>query len=149
MRGRFNPSDEQLYVCGMFAWAGNAPKSGGLYRVRRTGEPLHLPIALHAANSGVSLTFTEPLDPSAVDRDNVHVKTWSLKRSASYGSDHYDEQSLSIEAATLSTDGRTLSVQVSGIRPTWCMEIRYTLRSAMGTPVEGVIHGTIHSLAGG
>ena len=32
MRGRFNPADGQLYVGGMFAWAGNVTQPGGLYR---------------------------------------------------------------------------------------------------------------------
>ena len=34
MRGRFNPIDEHLYACGMFAWAGNATQPGGFYRLR-------------------------------------------------------------------------------------------------------------------
>ena len=147
MRGRFHPADGQLYVCGMFAWAGNATNPGGLYRIRRTDAPLHLPIALHAAQSGLSLSFTEPLDPEAADPQNVQIKTWSLRRTANYGSNHYDEQSVAVRAATLSADGRTLSLQIPDLRPTWCMEIRYQLRAATGAPVEGVIHNTIHALA--
>jgi hypothetical protein len=147
MRGRFHPADGQLYVCGMFAWAGSATKPGGLYRVRRTVAPLHLPIALHAAQSELSLTFTEPLDPASVDSQRVQIKTWSLKRTANYGSDHYDEQPLTVQAATLSADHRTLLLQIADLRPTWCMEIRYALRSESDTPVEGVIHNTIHVLA--
>ena len=29
MRGRFHPTDGQLYTCGMFAWAGNQTVPGG------------------------------------------------------------------------------------------------------------------------
>ena len=43
MRGRFHPRDGQLYACGMFAWAGSATQPGGLYRIRATGQPMHLP----------------------------------------------------------------------------------------------------------
>ncbi len=39
MRGRFHPTDGQLYTCGMFAWAGNRTQPGGFYRVRYTGKP--------------------------------------------------------------------------------------------------------------
>ena len=37
---RFHPTDGQLYVCGMFAWAGNQQAPGGLYRIRSTGKPV-------------------------------------------------------------------------------------------------------------
>ncbi len=147
MRGRFHPRDGQLYLCGMFAWAGSATHPGGLYRLRATGHPTDLPVALHAERARLKITFTEPLDPQAVDVQNIHIKTWSLKRTANYGSDHYDEKPLSIRGATLSADGRTLELDVPDLTPTWCMEIKYTLRADGGRPVNGVIHNTIHKLA--
>ena len=82
MRGRFHPSDGQLYLCGLFAWAGSAIHPGGLYRLRATGQPMHLPVGLHATKSGLKLTFTEPLDRASLDAKNVQIKTWSLKRTA-------------------------------------------------------------------
>ncbi len=62
MRGRFHPTDGQLYACGMFAWAGNQTAPGGFYRVRYTGKPADLPVGLKAKAGGVELTFTDPLD---------------------------------------------------------------------------------------
>jgi putative heme-binding domain-containing protein len=147
MRGRFHPADGQLYLCGMFAWAGNATYPGGLYRVRATGQPMHLPVRLHARKSGLTLTFTEPLDPTSLDLKQLSVKTWSLQRTANYGSKHFDEQSLTVRNATLSADGKTLALEVNEIRPTWCMEIKYAIRSATGAAVQGTIHNTIHELA--
>ncbi len=147
MRGRFHPKDGQLYLCGMFAWAGNATYPGGLYRLRATGQPMHLPLGLHATNSGLKLTFTEPLDPTSLDAKQVRVKTWSLKRTADYGSKHFDEKSLTVRGATLSKDSKTLTLDIADLHPTWCMEISYSLRSAKGTPVQGTIHNTIHELA--
>ncbi len=147
MRGRFHPTDGQLYLCGMFAWAGNATHPGGLYRLRATGQPMHLPVGLHATKSGLRLTFTEPLDPASLDIKNLHIKTWSLKRTADYGSKHYDEQPLTVRAATLSADTKTLTLDIADLRPTWCMEIKFALRAATGTPIQGTIHNTIHELA--
>jgi putative heme-binding domain-containing protein len=147
MRGRFHPTDGQLYLCGMFAWAGNATHPGGLYRLRATGQPMHLPVGLHATKSGLTLTFTEPLDPASLDLKQLSVRTWSLKRTANYGSKHFDEQTLTVRDATLSADGKTLSLDVIDLRPTWCMEIKYTIRSAAGSVVQGTIHNTIHELA--
>jgi putative heme-binding domain-containing protein len=147
MRGRFHPDDGQLYLCGMFAWAGSATQPGGLYRLRATGQPIDLPLQLHAIRSGLKLIFSEPLDTRSIAPENIHVKTWSLKRTERYGSDHYDEHSLEIRGTSLSGDGRTLTIDAADLKPTWCMEIRYALKSAAGRPVDGTIHNTIHRIA--
>ena len=137
MRGRFQPADQQLYLCGMFAWAGNASYPGGLYRLRPTGQPAHLPVGLSATRSGLKLTFAEPLDPAALEAKNVQVKVWSLKRTANYGSNHYDEHPLTVRAVELSADGRTATLDVADLAPTWGMEIRYAFRSAAGRRSPG------------
>jgi hypothetical protein len=147
MRGRFNPHDGQLYVCGMFAWAGSAIQPGGFYRIRYTGEPMHLPAELHASRQGMNVTFTEPVDREAAeDVKNYHVKVWSLKRTEEYGSDHYDERELAVTGAVLSEDGRTVTLTMPEISPTWCMEIVYTLRTESGREFSGKIHNTVHRL---
>jgi hypothetical protein len=147
MRGRFHPRNGQLYACGMFAWAGNQQQAGGLYRVRYTGHPLHVPMELHATTRGVKLTFTESLDAeTAGDPANYQVKTWSLKRTRNYGSQHYDERILDVTRAILSEDGRTVFLTLPDVRPTWGMEIQYELKSDQGTPVSQRIHNTIHQL---
>jgi hypothetical protein len=146
MRGRFHPKDGQLYLCGMFAWAGSATHPGGLYRLRATGHPIGLPIKLHAKESGLQLTFTESIDPTSIDAGNIQIKTWSLKRTAKYGSDHFNEKALKVNGVSLSPDRKTFEIELPDIQPTWCMEIKYALRSADGKPVAGVIHNTIHEL---
>jgi putative heme-binding domain-containing protein len=147
MRGRFNPRDQQLYACGMFAWAGNATQPGGLYRLRTTGNPMHLPIELHAARQGLQLVFTAPLQRESIQPENIHIKTWALKRSAKYGSDHYDERELAVSSTRLSADGMTLEVSLPKTEPTWCMSIEYDFQSSDGAPIRGLIHNTIHNLA--
>lgn len=147
MRGRFHPTEGQLYLCGMFAWAGSATQSVGLYRLRATGRPIHLLIGSQATKLGIKLTFTAPLDPKTVAAGKVRIKTWSLKRTAQYGSKHFDEKPLDVRSATLLLDRKTVPVDVPDIRLTWCMEIKYEFGSATGVPVSGVIHNTIHELA--
>jgi putative heme-binding domain-containing protein len=147
MRGRFHPADGQLYTCGMFAWAGGQQQPGGFYRIRYTGKPVQLPIGLHATERGMSITFSGPLDPqTAGDIANYAVKTWSLKRTANYGSQHYNEKPSPITAATLTPDRRTVLLTIPDIQPTWCMEIKYSVNSAEGQKVSGVIHNTVHQL---
>ncbi|MEO1998985.1 MAG: hypothetical protein ABGZ17_27370, partial [Planctomycetaceae bacterium] len=65
---------------------------------------------------------------------------------ASYGSKHYDERALEVAAAALDVDGKTVTLQIPELGPTWCMEIKYAIKSSNGQPVNGVIHNTIHKL---
>jgi hypothetical protein len=148
MRGRFHPVDGQLYACGMFAWGSNQEQQeGGFYRIRYTGRPVHLPIGLQAKRNGVELVFSETLDPAAAaDAANYAVKVWSLKRSSDYGSKHYGEHDLPIGKAMLSADGRSVFLAIPDLAPTWCMEIKYTVKGKQGEPIQGVIHNTIHAL---
>lgn len=147
MRGRFSPSDGQLYVCGMFAWAGSAVQPGGLFRIRYTGKPVYLPAKLEALKTGMKLTMTGDLDAKSVaDPTNFSIQTWTLKRTADYGSKHYNERSLKVKSARLELDGHTIWLEIPDIEPTWCMEIRYTLRTKTGELVNGTIHNTVHRL---
>lgn len=147
MRGRFHPVDGQLYVCGMFAWAGNATQPGGMYRIRYTDKPVHLPVGLRVRGSTVEIDFTEPIDPASVgDVNQFAVKCWDLKRSADYGSPHVNERSLAVSAARLSDDGKTVRLELPDLAPTWCMSISYILQGRNGAPVKGLIHNTVHSL---
>ncbi|MCU0871391.1 MAG: heme-binding protein, partial [Pirellulaceae bacterium] len=150
MRVRFHPQNGQLYACGMFAWAGNQTEPGGFYRIRYTGKPVHLPIGLHARQDGMQIKFSGTLDrPSAASAANYAVQIWSIRRSANYGSEHYDETPLAVTRAALSQDGRTVTLEIPQIKPTWCMEIKYWLKGAGGEPVSGTIHNTIHRLQPG
>ena len=143
------PQDGQLYSCGMFAWAGNQTAPGGFYRIRATGKPMFLPTGLHATKNGLQITFTEPIDrASASDPSHYSVKTWSLKRTANYGSKHYDEKPLRITAAALVRgrpyglpDASRYSPDVGHGNPVPAQEARGA------SPVDGTIHNTIHHLA--
>jgi hypothetical protein len=74
------------------------------------------------------------------------VKTWSLKRSAAYGSNHYNERTADVTAVKVSADGKTVTLRIADMRPTWCMEIRYTVKAVDGSLVQGVVHNTVHRL---
>jgi putative heme-binding domain-containing protein len=147
MRGRFHPGDGHLYTCGMYAWAGNQQQPGGLYRVRATGKPMYLPVGLSARKGAIELRFTGQLDArEAGVVGNYLVRSWSLKRTASYGSPHVGEKALAVTRAQLLADSKTLVLHLPELRPTWCMEVAYAVRSASGEPVVGVIHNTVHVL---
>ncbi|MFO0866766.1 MAG: DUF6797 domain-containing protein [Gemmataceae bacterium] len=147
MRPRFHARTGDLYVCGMYAWAGNQTTPGGFYRVRHTGKPTDLPVALRAKAGAVELTFTDAIDPQTADAKDFDVKVWGLKRSKNYGSKHIDEHPLTVKRVSVSADRRTVRIELPDLTPTWCMEIRYRLRGNDGRAIVGTIHNTIHALA--
>ncbi len=132
MRGRFG-SDGALYTCGMFAWAGNATAPGGFHRIRRTAKPAQVPLAVHAMQGSVSVTFSDPIDPK-----DCGMKVWTLKRSKNYGSKHYDEHALSIRAVKMSDDRCTVTFDIPELAPAQCYELKID---------DHILHGTIHQLA--
>ena len=147
MRGRFHPESGQLYCCGMFAWAGNQTQPGGFYHVRYTGKSVYVPTGLKATKAGMVMTFSGALDPkTASDPKNYAVKTWSLKRSERYGSRHHDEKPSKVTAAKLAADGKTVTLEIADLEPTWSMEITYNIQAADGSRVKGFLHNTIHRL---
>ena len=151
MRGRFNPQNGDLYVCGMSAWATNKlDQPGGFYRIRATGKPAYAPIALNAHLRGIDLTFSNPLDAkSAANPANFKVTTWSLKRSEKYGSARQDVRELKITGVSLGEDRMKLSLTLPEIAPVQQMEIQYNLKGADGAPVTGTLENTIHVLGQG
>ena len=154
IRGRFNPADDHLYVCGLFAWAGDRTQSGGFYRVRRTDEPLRIPVAYETARNGIVVRFATELDPEvAADHGNYSMRIWQYLRQASYGSEDYrvlgegvGEDVLAIPSATLSADRRSVFIEIPDILPVQQYHLEMNLWSADGERMREFIHGTIHEL---
>ena len=150
MRGRFHPDDGQLYCCGMFAWAGSQQQPGGLYRIRYTEKPLHLPIQLNATADGLKIEFSGKVDAGSVaNLENWTVTTWNLKRTKKYGSKHYNEKQLTIDKAQRLANGKTVTLAIPDIQPTWGMEIKYTVKTESGESLSGKIHNSIFRLSKG
>ena len=103
---------------------------------------------MHAHTKGVSITFSDPLDPASITdaAKQFQARSWALKRSANYGSKHHDEKPHAVTAATLSEDGTTLELAIDAMAPVWQMAINYTLKGKDGQPVIGEIQNTIHTL---
>jgi len=152
IRGRFNPADDHLYVCGLFAWAGDRTQAGGFYRVRRTDEPLRIPVAYATAPDGIVVRFTTELDPDfAADPGNYSLRIWQYLRRASYGSEDYrvlaegvGRDVLEVSSATLSADGRSVFIEIPDILPVQQFHLEMNLRSRDGARVREFVHGTIH-----
>ena len=153
MRGQFHPVDGHLYVAGMFGWAGNKISPGGFYRVRRTREPLHLPVSFQAVKDGISITFTNELDPlSVTDPGNFHVQEWNYEWKERYGSPDFklngDEgrDEVIVEWSALSPDRKTVFLKLANLKPAMQMHTEFSVRAVDGTFVRNFLHGSVFKL---
>ena len=155
MRGRFHPVDGQLYACGLFGWAGNKHRPGGFYRFRYTGKPLHVPVKYSASKKGVQLTFSEPLDKAtATDPGSYAAEMCNYRRTRGYGSRDYKvtepnrqgRDALEVSKATLSADGKTITLEMPKLQKCMTLRIRYNLKGAKGASVRSEINCTINVL---
>jgi hypothetical protein len=154
MRARFRPQDGQLYVSGLRGWQTSGARDGCFQRVRYTGAKFLLPVELNALNSGVRLSFLEPLGPSAAEADRWDVSRWNYLWSKEYGSPHFSvenpkkrgEDKLEVKRAVLSADGRSVLLEIDDMKPVMQMSITYSVKSADGRPVKGAVYHTIHAL---
>ena len=157
MRGRFSPKDGQLYVVGTKGWQTVAPNDGAFQRVRYTGAPTLMPLDLHVHANGIHVTFAEALNrEDAEDADNYSVERWNYKYAAQYGSDDWSVESpdkkgrdeMKVKSARLSSDGRTVFLEIADLKPVMQMGIKYKLHSASGEKVRGDIYHTVNALGG-
>lgn len=148
IRGRFSPADGQLYVGGMFSWAGSRQEQeGGLFRVAYKGGRVDMPVELRATEGGIDIGFSDPLDAeSASETNRYRITVWDLKRTKRYGSEHFNERKLDAVKAELLDDGRTVRLQIPDLEPTWGMEVVCRMKGADGKEFRRVIHNTIHQL---
>jgi glucose/arabinose dehydrogenase len=152
MRGRFDPKDGQLYVCGLKGWQTNAGLDGCFDRVRATGKPACLPTSLHVTAKGLAIGFSAALDRAAVQADNVAVEQWNYAWTAAYGSPDFSvadpkrkgHDHVEVKAATLAPDGKTLAIELAEVQPVMQMQVKLKLKAADGTPVDVEVYNTIN-----
>jgi len=154
MRGRFHSGDGQLYAGGLFGWSSNKTRHGGFYRIRYTGKPVYVPVALRATKEGMAITFSGALDPrTAGDAENYAVSRWTYQRTASYGSQDFKisqkgvagRDPVEVSSATLSADRKSVLLHIPDMQPSMQMRIKYSITAADGTEISQVIENTIHA----
>ncbi len=155
MRGAFHPKDGQLYVAGSTGWQTAAARDGCLQRVRFTGKDPQLPIESHIHANGIRLTFTTALDRSAAeDAGSYSFSQWNYLYSKNYGSKDYlpsdpqkeGHETVEVISAKLSADGKTIFLEIPGLKPVMQFEVKYSLNSADGKALRNSVWGTINRL---
>ncbi|MFD2256242.1 hypothetical protein ACFSSA_06125 [Luteolibacter algae] len=126
-------NDGALYVGKTaLSWAG----SKGLLRIKWNGKPFLALDAMKATRSGFDMTFSEAIDPASLA--GLSVKRHTYKYHANYGSAKIDEQKVAVKAANLSRDGRTLHLDIGGLKEKYLHLVDMTsLRSKSGGEIQG------------
>jgi hypothetical protein len=119
-------------------WGSVGGKPYGLQRLVYTGTE---PFEVHhvtLTKTGYDLTFTKPVDPSSVGPKAASVVSFTYVYFGTYGCDEMDKRAEPVTVGKLSVDGKTLSVEVPGLRQGRIYEIR--LDGVKSTAGDAVVH---------
>ena len=155
LRPRWHPQDGQLYVAGLKGWSSGASRDGCFQRVRYTGKPYHAVTELHVKKDALELVFTNPVDPeTAADVDNYLAQQWNYLYSEKYGSPEFSvadpkkqgRDTVEIKSAVVSPDGKTVTLEIPGLKPVMQMMIRFKIRAADQSAISQEVWHTIHKV---
>ena len=103
----------------------------------------------------VEISFLQPLDPAyATDLQNYSAKRWNYERAEHYGSPEFSvadpkkqgRDELPIQAAKLSADGKTVTLEIADLKPVMGQSITYNLKAKDGTEISQTIQHTINAI---
>ena len=135
-RGTFDSRDGSLWIAGSTGWQTSALKDGCLQRVRWTGRTTALPVAWHAHENGLTITFSEPVKrDTAEDPGSYSVKQWNYRYAEAYGSKDWSvanpqkegRDTVAVKSAHLQPDGRTVFLELDSVKPVMQMEVKWNL----------------------
>lgn len=158
MRGRVNPVDGQVYVCGLHGWQTNGVKDAALQRVRYTGKPFNSCVNVETLGTGLRLTFASELDASsAQDTQNWSAERYNIKYSSAYGSPEYSvdkpeekgRDEVEIKSAKLDASGKVVTLEFGSMKLCHCLMVKYKLKSKDGAALSQEVDYTINFIPGG
>jgi hypothetical protein len=166
--------DGAIYTGGIGS-EGNWGQAGklkyGLQKLTVNGTNAFDIYSMHAVNGGFEMRYTQPLsDETAQDlATKYEAEQWRYVPTPQYGGPKVDQETLEVTGATLSSDRKTVTLKVSGLKPgrvvyvhsprpfasasgqeLWSTEAWYTLnRLPDGTTPPPVYEAESAELAGG
>jgi hypothetical protein len=136
-------------------WTTTGVRDGALQRVRYTGKPLRTVLEMKATKGAIALTFSDPLDPeTAGDPDSYAVQQWNYLYSEKYGSPDLSvadpkkkgRDAVDVKSAKLSPDGKTVTLEIPGLRPVMQLGMKVRAKAADGGAVALELYATIHKV---
>lgn len=95
-------------------WGSAGGKPYGVQRIVYDGNTAPFEIQkVSLTTDGFDITYTKPVDAkTAADLDGIHLKHWGYMYHAKYGSPKVDDTGVKATRATVSADGKTVSVKL-------------------------------------
>lgn len=121
--------DGTLYVGGLGA-GGNWGQAGklrfGLQKLEPTGTVPFDMASMKVVEGGFEITYTKPLSAATLTdlAEKYTLEQWRYKATSQYGGPKLDEETLEVTSATASPDGKTVSIQVAGMKPDRVVHLR-------------------------
>ena len=158
--------DGDLYIGGI-GYDGNWNQPGklryGLQKLSANDTVTMDILKTEITNTGFKLTYTKPLSETKADlAAKYQVEQWRYNATAAYGGPKLGEETLAVSGATVSADGKTVSLRSPGVKPghvvhirsprpfdaadgetLWSTEVWYTANEVPGyvTPPKGLLRG--------
>ncbi len=151
LRLNFGP-DNALYA-GQTArgWAATGGEEFALERLIWTGKTPFEMYAVKATQTGFEVEFTKTISPSSVRPENFNLQNFTYIYHHNYGSPVVDLKENAVTAAELLPDGKTVRLEIEGLRPGYIFEIK--VDGVTGFNGEGLLHDfgyyTLNAIPGG
>ena len=121
--------DGSIIVGGLGAggnWGQTGKLQFGLQKLVPNGTETFDVQKMELADGGFDLTYTKPLSDAtlATLADNYQVQQWTYVPTASYGGPKIDEETLTVTGATVSSDRKTVSLTIDGLKPNRVVHVR-------------------------
>lgn len=96
----------------------------GIQRIVFTGKTPADVYSMNLTENGFDLTFTEPLDVSAVaNPENFKFRHYYYKYQSKYGSDQFDIQNVPVTGIKISDDRKKVSLTLASLKPGYVYEL--------------------------
>ncbi|MCS7475791.1 family 16 glycoside hydrolase [Umezawaea endophytica] len=134
-------------------WGQPGKLAYGLQKLTPNGVSAFDILAMRAVPGGFQFEYTQPLSAATVQdlAGKYQVQQWRYAPTVAYGGPKLNEQTLSVESATVSADRKTVTLKIPGLQagrvvhvrsprpfaseagtPLWSTEAWYTLNSQVG-----------------
>ncbi|TXL87830.1 family 16 glycoside hydrolase [Streptomyces sp. IB2014 016-6] len=167
--------DGAIYAGGLGAggnWGQEGKLSYGLQKLTPNGDKAFDILAMRAKPGGFELEYTKPLSAETIAElvDRYEVEQWYYAPTPDYGGPKIDEETLKVQSATVSADGKKVTLAIDGLKSNrvvhvrsprpfsaeggetlWSTEAWYTLNSLVGAeePTKTLYEAEEAALTGG
>ncbi|WP_404195970.1 ricin-type beta-trefoil lectin domain protein [Streptomyces tauricus] len=121
--------DGALYIGGLGAdgnWGQEGKLKFGLQKLTPSGTGAFDIRQMRAVNGGFALEYTQPIstETAAGLAARYKVKQWRYVPRSDYGGPKVDEETLTVQSATVSSDRKTVTLAIPGLKPNRVVHVR-------------------------